>query len=194
MDSYACQCVYGEPNCHLWAVGRGLRGRHGGWNHVFAFYLTYSYAIDCFTHALLGKLREKKGGKKDGKTNNIQWPVGLCGKEQATLWVPLCIPSPSNQRCSRSGGSLAFSLYITVASEKCPDTLPHCQCLTCFVSTSADVALLDNWASSSSALSLFQDILWSAIIRQYIEYNTTPYPGTQTQGPEGSGLTKYSCF
>lgn len=51
---------------------------------------------------------EKEKNRKEGKPNN-------------TLSTN---PSPSNQGCSGAGGSLVFSLPITVDSEKRPDTCP----------------------------------------------------------------------
>lgn len=109
-----------------------------------------------FSHILLGTLREKNKGWE-----NQYFPTN---------------PSPSTQRRSRSGGSLAFSLHITVDSEKRPDTLSHCQSLTCFVSTSAAVSLGNILDSSLSAHSLLQDIPWSAITRQCVEYNANSSP------------------
>lgn len=69
-------------------------------------------------------------------------------------------------------GSLAFSLHIMVDSEKRPDTLPHCWSLTCFVSTSADISLVNITDSSLSGHSLLWDTLSSTLTRQYIKYNT----------------------
>lgn len=108
-----------------------------------------------FTHITWDVKREKI---KDGKINIFP---------QSQAHPPKNAPG--------LGGSLAFSLYITVDSEKRPDTLAHCQSLTCFVSTSAAISL-DNILVSLSDHSLLQDIPWSAVTRQCMEYNANSSP------------------
>lgn len=155
MDTDACKC-----SCYLRAGER-----HSGWAWAlkphFCFIphivLCYSLFYTCITWEV--KREKGEGKKRMGK------PIFLHTS-----------PSPSSQGCSRAGGILASSLHIMLGSEKCPDTLAHCQSLSSFVSNSADVSPVNILDSSSSAHSLLQGMLWSAVTRKRIEHNTNSFP------------------